>query len=150
MQQIFKPVENGTHGRVWVTDESGNIAFSYYLKCNCNIKKLEGLTYEIAETLTNVFENLYEIKLKIKLPNDIVYNNRKIAGILTETKVNNEFVTDIVVGIGINTNKLIFNQEICGIATSIKKEFGIDVDNEKVITEFCNLWEKKWISRMEN
>lgn len=29
----------GTHGRVWYTDEENNIAFSFFIKMNCNIKK---------------------------------------------------------------------------------------------------------------
>ncbi len=44
---------------------------------------------------------------------------------------------------GINTNQEQFPPEISEIASSIKNEFGIDVDGKKVITEFCNLLEKK-------
>ena len=43
---------------------------------------------------------------------------------------------------GINTNQEMFAKEICELATSIKKEFKIDVDNQKVIAEFCNRLEK--------
>lgn len=44
---------------------------------------------------------------------------------------------------GINTKQEHFQEEIKGIATSIKNEFEIEVENEKIIAEFCNLWEKK-------
>lgn len=44
---------------------------------------------------------------------------------------------------GINTNQEKFNQEISQIASSIKNEFGIEVNREKVITEFCNQFERK-------
>ena len=44
---------------------------------------------------------------------------------------------------GINTKQEQFQEEIKGIATSIKNEFEIEVENEKIIAEFCNLWEKK-------
>ena len=56
----------GTHGRVWHTDEENNIAFSFYIDLPINIKKLEGLTYEIAEIILEVFESLYKVKLDIK------------------------------------------------------------------------------------
>ena len=36
-----------------------------------------------------------------------------------------------------------FAKEICDIASSIKKEFGVEVNRDKVITEFCNLFEEK-------
>lgn len=44
---------------------------------------------------------------------------------------------------GINTNQKKFSPEISEIASSIKNEFGIEVDGKKVITEFCNLLEEK-------
>ena len=43
----------------------------------------------------------------------------------------------------INTNQKQFPLEISEIASSIKNEFGIEVDGKKVITEFCNLLEEK-------
>ena len=120
----------GTHGRTWYTTQKGNIAFSIGLELNVPIKQLENLTIEIAEIVLEVFDKLYQIELQIKHPNDIMINNQKIGGILTETKLQGEIVKQLVIGIGINTN----NDEI---STSIKKEFGIEVNNEKVIEELC-------------
>lgn len=137
----------GTHGRTWYTDTKNNIAFSFYIQTDCKLQKLEGLTLEIAQTIVETFQQLYQITLHIKLPNDIVSKNKKIGGILTQTKVQNEKVKCIVVGIGINTNQEKFAKEIKDLATSIKKEFSINVENEAVITKFCELFEKKLIER---
>ena len=126
----------GTHGRAWHTDEENNIAFSIYFvlsKRNCKIDDLDGLTIQIAKRVVKVFKKIYDINLDIKFPNDIYLNGRKLGGILTETKVQNGLVRCVVIGIGINTNQIKFADEIKGIATSIKKEFKIDVDNSKVI-----------------
>ena len=71
--------------------------------------------------------------MDIKFPNDIYCNGKKLGGILTETKVQDGLVRCVVIGIGINTNQVQFTDEIEGIATSIRREFGIEVDNEKVI-----------------
>mgnify|MGYP000298519316 CR=1 FL=1 len=84
-----------------------------------------------------------EINLNIKEPNDITFNNKKIGGILTQTKLINEKIKYLVVGIGINTNKEKFTDDIKYLATSIKKEFGIDVDTKRFIAEFCNQFEKE-------
>lgn len=137
----------GTHGRTWHTTEKNNIAFSFVVYANCKIEKLEGITIEIAETMIEAIRNLYNIQLNIKTPNDIVYNNKKIGGILTQDKVSGEKVKYMVVGIGINTMQTEFTKEIENIATSIQKELEINVDRIKVITEFCNLFEKKIIER---
>ena len=146
--QIYKQKENGTHGRDWHTDEKNNIAFSFFINSNCKIEKLDGMTIEIAETIVETFKDLYNIELKIKYPNDIVYNEKKIGGILTETKLNGNIVKSIVIGIGINTNQEVFNKKIENIATSIRNEFNITIDNNKIISKFCNLFENKLIERI--
>ena len=131
----------GTHGRVWHTDEENNIAFSLYFDLdgkNRRIDEFEGLTVRIAEKIVHVFENLYGIRLNIKFPNDIYCNGKKLGGILTETKVQDGWVKCVVIGIGINTNQVEFYDEIEEIATSIRREFGIEVDNEKVILSLKN------------
>lgn len=135
----------GTHGRSWHTDIADNIAFSFVIEANCNIEKIEGITIQIARTLVEAFENLYNIELEIKHPNDLVYNGKKMGGILTETKVQAEIVKYIVIGIGINTNKNEIAEDIKNISSSIKNEFGIDVDNESIINRFCELFEK-WLT----
>ena len=137
----------GTHGRTWYT-EKNNIAFSIFLSTNCSVEKLEGLTLKIAQILVSVFQECYGIILDIKKPNDLVYNNKKVGGILTQTKVVKDLAKYIVIGIGINTNQEIFPKELENIATSIKNEFHIKVDNLEVITEFCNLFEQNMMKRM--
>lgn len=133
----------GTHGRIWHTDEGENIAFSFYIKAECQFEKLEGVTIEIAEILVDIFRKKYNIKLDIKEPNDIMYNNKKIGGILTESKINSEKIKFLVIGIGINTEKMNFSEDIKNIATSIKKEFGIKVNRLEIISDFCNEFEKR-------
>ena len=132
----------GTHGRIWHTDETEKIAFSLYIKTDCNIKNVEGITIAIAEILVRIFKQKYNIQLDIKKPNDIMFNNKKLGGILTESKVNADKVKLLVIGIGINTEKANFTKDIENIATSIKKEFGINVDRMKIISSFCNEFEK--------
>ena len=139
----------GTHGRKWHTDEVNNIAFSFFRQINCEIDKLEGLTTEMAQIILDIFKELYQVNLQIKLPNDIFYNGKKVGGILSETKVSGNIVKYIVVGIGINTCQTKFDTEIKDIATSIKNEFGIDVDRMKIIEEFCNRFEKRISERID-
>ena len=109
----------GTHGRTWYTSQKA-----------------------IAEILVDIFKDFYKIDLKIKSPNDLIINRKKVGGILTETRLNGENVKDLVIGIGINITKKDFEEEIKDTATSIYKEFKIKVDNERIITEFCNRFEK--------
>ena len=137
----------GTHGRKWYTEQN-NIAFSFLIKPNCNINKLDGLTLEIAEIILEILKDEYDIKLQLKKPNDIVFNNKKIGGILTETKVISEKVRYLNIGIGINTSQEIFVSDIKNIASSIKKEFNISISTTDFIAEFCNKFEKSILKRI--
>ena len=82
--EILRRIANGigTNGRKWKTSEKNNIAFSFFIETNCYAKKLEGITIEVAQTCLDVFKKIYNIELNIKYPNDIVYNGKKIGGIL--------------------------------------------------------------------
>ena len=138
----------GTHGRTWYTDEKNNIAFSFFAELKCDIRKLDGITLEIAKIIVDIFKTIYKIDVSIKEPNDIVIKDKKIGGILTETKVLSGSAEYIVVGIGINTSKMHFTEDIKDIATSIKKEFNVDVASEDFIAEFCNKFEKEILKRI--
>ena len=48
----------GTHGRIWHTDEKGDIAFSFFVQMDCNITKLEGITIEIAKIINEIIKSL--------------------------------------------------------------------------------------------
>ena len=133
----------GTHGRIWHTDEKGNIAFSFYIQTNCEIERLDGLTIDIAKILVDMFREKYKINIQIKEPNDLMINNKKIGGILTQGKINGKYIKYLVIGIGININKKYFTNDIKDIATSIKNEFKVNIDREEVIAEFCNIFEKE-------
>ena len=131
----------GTHGRSWHTSKN-NIAFSFCLFPDCKLENLKNITKDIAKILVDIFYDFYKIKLKIKDPNDLILNGKKVGGILTETRLNGGNVKDLCIGIGINTSKKTFEEDIKDIATSIYKECQIKIDNKRIISEFCNRFEK--------
>ncbi|MBO5179202.1 MAG: biotin--[acetyl-CoA-carboxylase] ligase [Clostridia bacterium] len=139
----------GTHGRKWHTDENRNIAFSFYVEVNSKLKNIEGITIDLARIIVEIFKTEYHINLQIKEPNDIMCNNKKLGGILTEAKTCRGIVKYLVIGIGINTNKTSFPESIKNIATSVKKEFNISVDEMEFIKYFCKRIEQEIIKRSE-
>ena len=146
----------GTHGRKWINESDRNILFSIGINFEnidlneIKINVLDGLTIQIAEMLIEVFKEIYNISsIKIKSPNDLILNDRKIGGILTETKLQGNNLKRLVLGIGINTNQIDFNdKEIKDIATSLKKELKISIDNDLVIKFFIKKLEKNLIKRI--
>lgn len=122
----------GTHGRCWYSG-SDNIAMSIIYKPNCDITKLDGITINIAKSIQEAISELYNIELKIKYPNDLLLNNKKICGILTEINTISKRVNYLIISIGFNVNEINFDNEINKIATSLKKEYKKDFDKEKII-----------------
>lgn len=140
----------GTHGRVWYTENSyKNIAMTFVLFPNVNISKFEDITVIIAKCIVKTFKKLYNINLDIKYPNDIVINSKKIGGILTETKVIGQNVEKLYVGIGLNILQEKFNEDIKNIASSIINEFNTQCIREDIISEFFNIFEKKYLRLLE-
>lgn len=143
-ETVFSEIQTnsyGTHGRIWHTDEIGNIAFSFVIQTNSKIENLDGMTLEIAQIFEKIFKE-YGINIKIKLPNDLYLNGKKMGGILCQTKLIGENVRYIVIGIGININKMNFSEDIKEIATSVKKEFPkMELNNLEIVSKFCNIFE---------
>lgn len=139
----------GTHDRRWISGEKENIIISFVLNPKCNISKLTNITVILAESMIKAIQNTYKIKLDIKIPNDIVYNNKKLGGILTESIIEGEIAKKIYVGIGINLNEEKFPEEIKDIATSLKIEFKNEYSREKILSEFLNIFEQEYLKMIK-
>lgn len=81
-----------------------------------------------------------DANIKVKWPNDILINNKKVCGILIESATQAKSVTVdyVIIGIGVNINNENFDSEIEDIATSLKKESGKTIDRNMVIIKILN------------
>ena len=145
----------GTHDRKWYSEAGKNIMFTLIIYPKCDIKHLNTITVDIAKCIIDTIEKLYDFKLEIKYPNDIMYKGKKLGGILTQIVTNGEEIRYLLIGIGINVNQEQFVGEIKETATSLKielEEIGEstrikegakkDLDREKLVAEFCNSFEE--------
>lgn len=128
----------GTKGRKWHTGQNKNIAMTIIKHPKCNVKELDGLTIEIAQIIKNVIKELYGYELEIKIPNDLLLNNKKICGILTEVHTQGEKIRYLLISIGFNVNEDNFLSEISETATSLKKEFKKNFNREDIIIKLIN------------
>lgn len=86
----------------------------------------------------------------IKWPNDIVVNNKKICGILTEMGTDKGSIDYVVIGVGINVNIKQIPDSIRETATSMYLETGIEYERADIISEFIPEFEKYYKSFLEN
>jgi len=84
--------------------------------------------------------------IKIKWPNDIFVNNKKIAGILLESKSQGAHIKALVIGVGINVNSIKFSENMSNTPTSICLELNrkIELSNIKknIYDKFVNMLDK--------
>ena len=106
------------------------------LQPKCKITDLKNLTIEIANCMQKTIYNLFEIRLDIKEPNDLILNGKKISGILTEINTIGEKINYLLISIGFNVNEEDFLDELKDIATSLKKEFDKEFSREDIILSF--------------
>ena len=126
----------GTNGRNWYSNIGKNITMTITVYPNVDVNKLNNLTIDVARAMQKTIQDLYNINLNIKKPNDLIINNKKIAGFLVETGLIKQKVNYILIGVGFNVNEVDFCAEIKDIATSQKEEFKKDFSREDIIVNF--------------
>ncbi len=105
----------GRRGRQWIS-ESGNLFFS--LVFEFEIKNIGALVLISALSLAQTIEKFNsKADIKLKWPNDVLLNNKKVSGILLEKAKENY----IIVGIGVNIVSAPQNNELIYQATSLKQ-----------------------------
>lgn len=132
----------GTHGRVWSSEKEKNLTFTILLKPNRKVIEYEYITIKLAECIIKLIKENYCINADIKIPNDITINGKKVAGILTETKIEGEIVSELYIGIGLNINQKIFDKELENIATSLLLESGKILEVEEIFIKLIKEIEK--------
>ena len=95
----------GRMGRIWHSPEGGNIYLSLGFRPNVQAIRIRNFTLWQGLNICNFLRNyLSNEKIKIKWPNDIYFEGRKLAGMLTEASIDCERIKTLVFGIGLNVN----------------------------------------------
>ena len=98
----------GQRTRTWFSEAGKNLLFSIVLKNEALNEISSGRQFAIsALSAISLVELLssYGVEAKIKWPNDIYVNDRKICGILIETSTQDDMITWCIIGIGLNVNQ---------------------------------------------
>lgn len=147
----------GRLNRVWHSPSAENIYFSCRYRLPNNIANLSVLSLVTGLTIIDVLKE-YCPTLQIKWPNDIYWQNQKLAGILIESiHTKNKFI-NVIIGIGLNINsdlqdqlninwvslydinRIRYDRNII-ISSLISK---LDISLNKLITYGFEIFQKKW------
>lgn len=141
----------GRIGREWISPKGKGIWMTIVLKPEIELSKVPRITQIGAAALYSALEKM-GISTKIKWPNDILINNKKIGGLLTEMSGELNRVEYVIMGIGLNVNldREDFPDSLKYKATSIKIEKGKKIDRKKIMAGILNEFEKYYMDFKEN
>ena len=121
---LFVITDNQTDGKGrgdhnWISTPNKSITCSFLLKQIFNNVNIHSFLIPLA--VIRGVKKFTNVNLSVKWPNDIIYKNKKIAGILIESKKNNNSYL-FNIGIGINVNEEIddFSSDLKSKTTSLK------------------------------
>lgn len=116
----------GRRGRVWHSPKGKNLYLSIALRPSMPPSRLQTITLWFGLRLCQLLRQDFSLPVLIKWPNDLMLHGRKIAGMLTEARVDSEYTRDLVFGLGMNVNSGAddFPPELRDIASSLSLNTG--------------------------
>jgi BirA family biotin operon repressor/biotin-[acetyl-CoA-carboxylase] ligase len=136
----------GQHGNRWEAPAGKALLFSVLLKPRLALAESARLTQWAAQAVAVTIQRLFSLEARIKPPNDIYVQDRKVAGVLAEMRAQDRGPHIAVVGIGLNVNQAPgdFSSAIRMSATSIAIATGRDVDRQSIATALMGELERTY------
>jgi BirA family biotin operon repressor/biotin-[acetyl-CoA-carboxylase] ligase len=136
----------GRRGRDWVSPAGKDIYMTLMLRPECRPEKASALTLVMALAVLEAMREFMPLDkpMGIKWPNDIVIDNKKACGILTEMSAELDGIHYVVIGVGINVNQTEFSDEISKTATSMFIENGDKINRSRLVARVMHYFEKDY------
>lgn len=140
----------GQYDRKWKSEPGENLTFSMVFKPQFS-EGFHVLTMACALALVEQLKDVeQEACAYIKWPNDVLFNDKKVAGLLTESVFLGNKLERLIIGIGLNVNQQTYHADLSDKATSIRLETGRRVSRENFLSCLLprieykyNLWHRK-------
>ncbi|MCQ4035950.1 biotin--[acetyl-CoA-carboxylase] ligase [Kaistella montana] len=123
----------GQYGNNWNLSVNQNLAFSMILSADRFVIRDQFINFRTAEVLANFLAIMTKSPVEIKWPNDLIINNKKVAGILIEKK-NINGISYFIIGIGLNILQVDFQElsKAGSLFTQTGKKFELHNFTEKL------------------
>ncbi|NLK22169.1 MAG: biotin--[acetyl-CoA-carboxylase] ligase [Epulopiscium sp.] len=140
----------GRLGRTWSSPTGVGIWMSIILRPEISPIDASKVTLIAGLAVCRGIESVTGLKSQIKWPNDIIINNKKVCGILTEMSAEIEKINYIILGIGMNVNTYSFPEDIMNKATSLKIEGKKNYDRKDILQQILVEFEKNYDDFIKN
>ena len=129
----------GRYHNKWISQPSKSITCSFILEQIFNDEQVSLYSILIPVSIIKGIKNFSQIDLQIKWPNDIMYKNKKVGGILIESKLRtNISIFNIGIGLNVNESNFDFPENIRGNVVSLKEIKGIPIQREPLLASILN------------
>jgi len=120
----------GRRGRTWVSPRGKGLWFSVLLRPTLPPTAASRITVAASVAVARAIRESCGVDARIKWPNDVMVNGKKLAGVLTELRAEADEIFLAILGIGIDVNcgREDFQDALSGIATSLELETGREHD----------------------
>lgn len=132
-------------GRIWISPKNENIYISLLLKPEVLTKHISFMNMLASVVVCETLREVSGLDFYIKWPNDILYENKKICGVLIETSTTVDYINYLILGVGINVNQKMFDISIDNSATSLFIEKGDLFSREQLIVCFLEKFEQFYL-----
>jgi len=125
--------------RKWLSAEGG-LYFTVVVRPQIPVLLSPRVNFSASLTLARTLRDACRVDAKVKWPNDVFVDGKKIAGILSEMEADSDRVAFINVGIGVNVNNDV--REVDPPAVSLREILGRDFSKKVLLGEFLDRYEK--------
>jgi BirA family biotin operon repressor/biotin-[acetyl-CoA-carboxylase] ligase len=119
----------GRHGHSWHSEADGGLYLSIILRLPLAPDVLPVLTMALGLAAQRAVDDIAGVACDLRWPNDLLLNEKKLAGILVQAPE----ASVLIAGIGVNVNQSGFPPALQSIATSLKLETGLEYSREVLL-----------------
>ncbi|MCK9781715.1 MULTISPECIES: bifunctional biotin--[acetyl-CoA-carboxylase] ligase/biotin operon repressor BirA [Enterobacterales] len=134
----YQSAGRGRRGRQWISPFGRNLYLSMYWKLDQGPAAAIGLSLVVGVIMAEVLQKLGADGVKVKWPNDLYLNDKKLSGILVELTGKTGDVAHIVTGIGINIAMSKNQNEAINQQWINLEQVGIRIDRNELACEITN------------
>ncbi|MFC7442097.1 biotin--[acetyl-CoA-carboxylase] ligase [Laceyella putida] len=141
----------GRMGRVWHSPPQTGIWMSVILRPPIPLSHAPHLTLLASVAVRRALAKLTELPVKIKWPNDLLINGKKVCGILTELRGEQDQIHYVIVGMGINVNAQVADWPdwLKEVGTSLRHELGRPIHRASLLAEILAELEQSYQGYLE-
>lgn len=133
----------GQYERNWQSEPGKNLTFTIGFRPP-GADRLTLLTMASAYAIATIIEKYTEHMVSIKWPNDIMVDDKKIGGILTECIFYGQNPDRVLIGIGLNIDETKFDNELAKKAISLKEVSRKEIKRETLLGECLSAIEQNY------